>query len=33
VNPDIDVSSDGKIWFHLFGPNCLAHLKLFESGN
>ncbi len=25
---DIDASYDGAIWFHVYGPNCIAHLQL-----
>jgi hypothetical protein len=29
---DIDVSYDGKRWFHLFVPQCLRHEKPFYIG-
>lgn len=33
TNADIDISSDGETWFHLFGSRCVAHLERFEIGN
>jgi hypothetical protein len=30
---DIDIGSDGKTWFHLFGLHCLSHLEGFETDN